>query len=66
MRLTLSWRSASRLPANIEAMAMAATTRKSVAVWSPPTGLKKRSSSAKTAPFETVATRPATGAGAPW
>ena len=56
IRLTLSWRSASRLPATIEAMATAASARNSVEAWSELTGSRKRRSSAKTAPLETVAT----------
>ena len=38
MRLTLSWRSASRLPASMDAMATAASARNSVDDVSPLTG----------------------------
>ena len=56
IRLTLSWRSASRLPATMEAMATAVRARKSVEPWSELTGSMKRSRRANTAPLETVAT----------
>ena len=56
MRFTLSWRSASRLPATIEATATAAKREEQRRAWSALTGPQNRRSSANTAPLDTVAT----------
>ena len=66
MRLTLSCSRASRLPASIESDRQHGEERPCRRVRLHDGGARYRSSSANTAPLETVATKAVTGAGAPW